>query len=420
MTVELTDKDEALLSGELGPAAKTAMSILIRMARVYRAERMLDITGAHVDSTIYVGQAGLEFAERLADEGARVAVPTTLNVSGLDEEHWREWNVPNDWAQKAHRQMIAYQKMGAVPTWTCAPYQTEYAPKLGQQIAWGESNAIAFANSVLGARTERYPDMLDVCAALTGRVPAVGLHLEGNRRGEIVLDLTAIPPKLTERDDFYPVLGHLVGQLAKDQVPVLVGLDASPSENQLKSLGAAAATSGNVGLFHIVGVTPEAPTLDDALHGRTPKRRLEIELDALRRAREELSTATGESLDLVILGSPHFALDEFRRLAPLVRGKTRHTDLQFLVTTSRIMRDLADAAGLLEPLTRFGARLTVDTCILATPMLPENVKTLMTNSAKYALYSPGMLGVHVAYGSLEDCVESAVTGKVVRRPSVWD
>ncbi len=423
MTIELTEKDEALLAGELGPAAKLAMSILVRMADVYRAERMLDITGAHVDATIYVGDAGLEFAERLAAANAQVVVPTTLNVSGVDEEHWQEWDVPADWAEKAHRQMLAYQKMGTLPTWTCAPYQTEHAPKLGQQIAWGESNAIVFANSVLGARTERYPDMLDICAALTGRVPAVGLHLDEHRAGDLVLDLGSIPEIFVERDDFYPVLGHVVGQVAGDEVPVLVGLAASPNENQLKALGAAAASSGGVGLFHIVGVTPEAPTLEDALHGRPPKQRLDVSIGALRRARRELTSTAGESLELVVLGSPHFSLDEFRQLAALLEelgGKTCHPDVTVLVTTSRIMRELADAAGLIEPLTRFGGRLTVDTCILATPMLSKRYQTLMTNSGKYALYSPGLLGMTVAFGSLEDCVASALAGKVVRLPSPWD
>ena len=425
MSLELAERDNALLAGELGPAAKMAMSILVRMADVYRAERMLDITGAHVDSTIYVGYAGLEFAERLAGTGGQVVVPTTLNVSGLDEEHWQEWDVPAEWAEKAHRQMLAYQKMGTLPTWTCAPYQTEHAPKLGQQIAWGESNAVVFANSVLGARTERYPDLLDICAALTGRVPASGLHLDENRGGQLVFDLARVPGSLAERDDFYPVLGHLVGQAAGDKVPVIVGLAASPNENQLKAMGAAASSSGGVGLFHVVGVTPEAPTLEDALLGKSPEEDLDISVGALRRARKELTTAIGETLELVILGSPHFSLDEFRQLAPLIEkkmseGKKRHPDVSFLVTTSRIMRQLADAAGLIEPLTRFGGRLTVDTCILATPMLSKSVRTLMTNSGKYALYSPGLLDVHVAYGSLEDCIESAVTGKVVRSPSPWD
>jgi len=418
--IQLSERDRALLEGDLGPAARMATSILVRMAEVVGAREMLDITRAHIDATIYVGDAGLEFAERVASLGGRVVVPSTLNVSGLDEHHWKEWSVPEDWAAKAHRQMIAYQKMGTIPIWTCAPYQTEYAPKLGEQIAWGESNAIVFANSVLGARTERYPDYLDIAAAIAGRVPAVGLHLEENRRGQLVFDLRSIPQAIASRDDFYPVLGHLVGKLADERIPVLANLNARPTEDQLKALGAAASSSGSVALFHVVGVTPEAPTLNAALHGRSPEETLEVAMDDLKAARRELQTATGEELDLVVLGSPHFSFEELKRLAPLLEGRERHPRVTFLVTTSRGMRDLAAAAGLLRTLEEFGGRVTVDTCILATPMLPKSVRRLMTNSGKYALYSPGLLGVEVAYGSLEDCVSSAVTGRVTREPSPWD
>jgi predicted aconitase len=397
-----------------------AMSILVRMAGVARAREMLDITRAHIDATIYVGDAGLEFAERLASLGGRVAVPSTLNVSGLDEHHWKEWSVPADWAEKAHRQMVAYQKMGTIPIWTCAPYQTEHAPRFGEQIAWGESNAIVFANSVLGARTERYPDYLDIAAAIAGRVPAVGLHLEENRGGQLVFDLRSIPEAIAARDDFYPILGHYVGKTAAERIPVLAHLEARASADQLKALGAAAASSGSVALFHIVGVTPEAPTLEAALHGRSPEETVAVGLADLKAARRELQTATGEELDLVVLGSPHFSFEEIKRLAPLLEGRERHPRVTFLVTTSRIMRDLAASAGLLRTLEAFGGRVTVDTCILATPMLPKTVRRLMTNSGKYALYSPGLLGVEVAYGSLEDCVSSAVAGRVVREPSPWE
>jgi hypothetical protein len=418
--MRLSERDRALLGGELGPGARMAATILARMAEVVGAREMLDITRAHIDATIYVGDAGLELAERLASLGARVAVPSTVNVSGLDEHHWKEWAVPADWAEKAYRQMAAYQNMGTIPIWTCAPYQTEHRPQLGEQIAWGESNAVAFANSVLGARTERYPDYLDIAAAIAGRVPAVGLHLEENRRGRIVFDLTAVPEPIASRDDFYPVLGHHVGKIAGERVPVLANLCARPTEDQLKALAAAASSSGSVALFHVVGVTPEAPTLEAALHQRPAEDTVAVTLDDLRRARRELETATGEELDLVVLGSPHFSFEEMKRLAPLLEGRERHPRVTFLVTTSRILRDLAEAAGLLRSLEAFGGRITVDTCILATPMLPKSVRRLMTNSGKYALYSPGLLGVEVAYGSLEDCVSSAVAGKVVRSPSPWD
>src|ERR687888_579223 len=254
----LSDLDQQILDGRRGPATQLAMSILVRMADVYGACELMDISQAHIDSTIYLGDATLEFAERLASLGARVAVPTSLNVSGVDECGWKEWAVSHEWAAKAARQMLAYERMGAVPTWTCAPYQTTMRPVFGQQIAWGESNAIAFANSVIGARTERYPDLLDICCAITGRVPAVGLHLEANRAGQLLLRLADVPPALQQDDQFFPVLGHLVGKLAGDLIPVIAGVCVSPSEDALKGFAAAVASSGRVALFHIVGVTPEA------------------------------------------------------------------------------------------------------------------------------------------------------------------
>ena len=396
-----------------------AMSIIVRMAEIQGAAGLLDISQAHIDSTIYMGEAGLEFAERLAALGAKVAVPSSLNVSGLDECHWREWPVPVDWAAKAQRQMIAYHSMGCVPTWTCAPYQTAMAPKFGQQIAWGESNAIVFANSVIGARTERYPDLLDICAAITARVPAVGLHLTENRAGQLLIRLQDVPLAVQQDDSFYCVLGILLGRLAGHRIPVIDGLDATPSEDQLKALGAAAASSGAVALFHIAGVTPEAPTFKAAFHGREPVEEHAVTLARLQQIRGELTTAVGTKLDMVVLGSPHFSIAEFRQLAPLVRGKRRHPEVQFLVTTSRNMSALAAEAGIAAELEEFGARLTVDTCILATPMLPKSVQVLMTNSAKYAYYAPGLLSTRVVFGSMADCVASAVEGRVVRDESLW-
>ena len=418
MTLTLSPYDRALLAGEHGPAAQLAMSILVRMAEVWGATELMDITGAHIDSTIYIGEAGLEYAERLASLGARVAVPTTLNVSGLDEAHWQEWPVPADWAEKSYRQMVAYQSMGAVPTWTCAPYQTEWKPSFGQQVAWGESNAIVFANSVLGARTERYPDLLDICCAITGRVPAAGLHLTENRAGQLLFRLVDVPLAVQQDDTFYPVFGHLLGKVAGDRIPVVDGLRVQPAEDQLKALGAAAASSGAVALFHIVGVTPEAPTLEAAFQGRQPAQVVDVTMDTLRQARRELTTAEGDRLDMVVLGSPHFSLAEFRQLAPLLADQHTHPSVQFLVTSSRGMVLLARQAGYLDALERFGGKVTVDTCILASPMLPPEVKLLMTNSAKYAYYAPGLLGTRITFGSLADCVRSAVAGRVVRDEAV--
>ncbi len=420
MDLKLSDYDRALLAGEHGPAARMAMSILARMLPVYGTDRLLDVTAAHIDSALYQGEATLEYAERLARLGARVVVPTTLNVSGVDEHGWQAWAVPPPHAAKAHRQMVAYQSMGCVPTWTCAPYQVAPRPRFGQQIAWGESSAIVFANSVLGARTERYPDLLDICAAVTGRAPAAGLHLDEHRAGHLLFRLAGVPRALQQDDGFYPVLGHLVGQVAQARNPVLVGLGVAPQEDQLKALGAAMASSGAVALFHLVGVTPEAPTLEAAFHGRIPSEVIDVTMDDLRAARRALSTADGARLDLVVLGSPHFSLAEFRKLAPLLEGRQRHPDVRFLVTSSRGVRLLAQQAGLLDALERFGGTVTVDTCILTTPMLPREIEVLMTNSAKYAYYAPGLLRTQMVFGSLEDCVRSAVAGRVERDETLWN
>ncbi len=270
--------------------------------------------------------------------------------------------------------------------------------------------------------------MLDICCAITGRVPAYGLHLTENRAGEILMRLIDIPLPVQRDDSFYPVLGHLIGKLAQDRIPVIDGLAVQPTEDQLKALGAAAASSGTVALFHIVGVTPEAPTRDAAFQGRAPAQTINVTIGALRAARRELtthaeiagsSTADGDQLDMVVLGSPHFSLAEFKQLAPLVAGKRVHPRVQFLVTSSRAMTLLAKQAGYLDALEAFGGKVTVDTCILASPMLPPEIKTLMTNSGKYAYYAPGMLNTRVTFGSLADCVRSAVEGRVVRDESLW-
>ncbi len=419
MSLELTDADCALLDGKGGLAKQTAMSIVAQMAEVQGASGLLEITQAHIDATVYVGDAGLEFAERLAAQGAKVAVPSTLNVGALDEHHWREWAVPPEWAAKALRQMQAYESMGTTPTWTCAPYQTSHRPKFGEHIAWGESNAISFANSVIGARTERYADMFDICCALTGRAPAAGLHLTANRAGRLLLRLVAVPHELQRDDSFFTVLGYVMGRTVGNRIPVVEGMLAEPDEDQLKALAATAASSGGVSMFHVIGVTPEAPTHEAAFHGRHPEKTLEITMDELRRARSELTSTEGTHLDMVVLGSPHLSIGEIKRLLPMVEGKRAHSEVQFLVTTSRAVAHLAERSGAMERLRAFGAKVTVDTCILATPMLPEDVRVLMTNAGKFAYYSPGLLSREVVFGGMDDCVRSAIAGRVVVEDRLW-
>ncbi len=252
------------------------MRLIVRAAEVLEADRLIPITGAHVDSCLYHGQATLDFVDRLVDGGATVRVPTTLNVGAVDLLHPELWRGDPDLGAQGRRLMDRYRALGCRPTFTCAPYQLADArPGLGEQVAWGESNAIAFANSVLGARTNRYGDFMDVAAAITGRVPDAGLHRTDERRARVVLSLgDDVPPALLDEDSLYPVLGIVIGRLAGARVPAVVGLPPGVGEDRLKALGAAAASSGSVALFHVVGSTPEAATLADALQGTAPEEEL--------------------------------------------------------------------------------------------------------------------------------------------------
>jgi hypothetical protein len=231
--------------------------------------------------------------------------------------------------------------------------------------------------------------------------------------------LKDIPEHVQASDTFFPVLGHWMGKTVGEKIPVLLDMAVEPGEDQLKSLGAAAASSGSVGLYHIVGVTPEAKTVKMAFKSRKPERIIELTMADLRAAWNELTTSEGAGLDMVVLGSPHFSLQEFARLAPLLEGRQKHPDVEFLVTSSRAMTALAEKGGHLQSLKDFGASVTLDTCILTTPMLSPEIKTIMTNSPKYAYYAPGLLNTEVVFGSLEDCVRSAVAGKVSREDALW-
>ena len=417
--IDLTEYDRALLSGNEGDAARLAMQVLLRMADVAGAKRFIDITCAHIDSCLYHGQAGLDFATRLADGGARVRVPATLNVSSLDLLHPHLYRGDGETAAAARRLMDTYVAMGCTPTWTCAPYQLQQRPAYGEHIAWAESNAIVFANSVLGARTDRYGDFIDICAAITGRVPDAGLHRTENRRGRIVFSLNGLEPRLRESDVLLPVLGHLVGSIAGRLIPVLDGL--SPGfcdEDRLKAFGAAAASSGAVALFHVVGVTPEAPSLAAALHGIPADRTIVVTAEMLHSARDELTTAAG-ALAAVSLGTPHFSLTEFERLMPLIETLRIATGLDFYISTGRDVLAQVRARGWLGIIERAGITIVTDTCTYITPILRHRHGTVMTNSAKWAYYAPGNLGIDVAFGSLAECIRSAELGRVWRDDTLW-
>ena len=421
MAVKLSTRDEQLLNGQHGRAAQMAMRILVRMAEVQGAAEMMDVSQAHIDGCGLLSETGLEFAETLAAKGGKVSIPTTLNMGPLDLQNWRQFGVNEDFAAKAIRQAKAYTDMGCIPTWTCAPYQGYLTPRFGRQIAWGESNAICYANSVLGAGTNRYGDFIDICAAITGRVPKCGLHLKENRKGQILLKLIDIDPVIMHSNAFYAILGHLVGSLAEDKIPVIEGLPVDVSSDQLKAFCAAAASSGELALFHAVGVTPEANSLEQAFQGDKPQRVIDIHLSDLQHSEADLSTAReGDKLDLVVLGCPHFSFDEFRELARLIqvkteKGKTLHPDVKFIVISCQTSYALLQRSEFLDLLTNFGVNITLDTCVFHTPMVSSETKVVMTNSGKCAYYAPGQLGVQVAFGSMTECVDSAVEGCVCRK-----
>ena len=419
MTLRLSDRDRALVEGDHGPAAATAMRIITRLAEANRASRLIDVTSAHIDSCLYHGDAGLDFAERLVDEGGRVGVPTSLNVATLDLLHPELFHGEAKLAERGRRLMAAYVAMGCAPTWTCAPYQLEARPGLGEHVAWAESNAIVFANSVLGARTDRYGDFIDICAALTGRVPDAGLHRDEHRRAWSVFRLEGLSDRLLTSEMIYPVLGHLIGQETGVFIPAITGLSPDASEDDLKALGAAAASSGGVAMFHAVGITPEASTLTEATGGTEPRLDVAIGGNELRRARDELTTRSHGPLTAISVGTPHFSVAEFKRLAMLAGGTTVHAEVEFYVNTGREMLAEAAAAGYLDPIRRAGIEIVTDTCAYVTPILRRHQGIIMTNSGKVAYYAPGNLGVDVAFGSLADCVASAQAGRIVRDESLW-
>jgi predicted aconitase/predicted aconitase with swiveling domain len=418
-TVQLTERDAAMLAGEMGAATQMAMRILVTMAGVYGALRLLDIESAHIDGCLYHGYSGLEFAERLVSGGARVVVPTTLNVGAMDLLHPEMFRGEAQVGQWATRMMEAYQAMGCRPTFTCAPYQALHRPAQGAQIAWAESNAIVFANSVLGARTNRYGDFIDICCAITGRAPDVGLHRAENRRGQLLFRLSDIPARLLGEDVLLPVLGYWLGMQTGTKIPVIDGLLPETTEDQLKALGAAAASSGGVALFHAVGVTPEAPTLDAAFQGRPPEAVVDVTLDDLRGALGVLSTAPDGPIDVVALGSPHFSLDEFARLLPLVEAHPPRPEVEFIVCTHRLALAALQQRGWLARLRAAGVQVIVDTCVVVTPIVRARGGVLMTNSGKFAHYSPGNIGLQVVYGSLAECVRSGAAGVVWRDAGLW-
>ncbi|EUB75329.1 protein of unknown function DUF521 [Pseudomonas sp. GM41(2012)] len=417
--IELTGHDQALLDGEHGKAAQVAMQIVLRMAELQGARLLVDVTQAHIDGCIYTGPASLRFAEQLVQWGAKVRVPTTLNSISVDQRRWRELGIDPALGVPASALGDAYMAMGAQLSFTCAPYLLDSAPKAGEQIVWAESNAVVYANSVLGARTLKYPDYLDICIALTGRAPLIGCHLDAQRKARLQIEL----PILSELDDaFYPLLGYHIGALAGSRIPLVLGLEQSkPSLDDLKAFGAAFATTSAAPLFHIAGVTPEALDPTQVLEADAEVPVEKIRLKDLLLSWRELNSARDNRVDVVSLGNPHFSLSEFAHLARLCRGRHKHPEVVLAITCGRAVLEQAREAGHIAVIEAFGATLVTDTCwcMLGEPVIPLAAKTLMTNSGKYAHYAPGLVGRKVHFANLAECVDAACSATASGRLPAW-
>lgn len=412
-TLNLSPSDQAMLAGQEGEAVTQSMRIVCAMAANQRAERLIDVAQGHIDGCIYASPANLVFAERMADLGGKVRIPTTMNAISVDRQNWRAQGVQPDFGVPAQQLADAYVRMGCHPSFTCAPYLLDTAPEAGEVIGWSESNAVIFANSVLGARTAKHPDFLDLCIALTGRAPLAGVYLDEARKTRRIIDVD-LPERID--DSFWPLVGYLAGKCAPDRIPLLRGLaGARPSRDDLKALCAAFGTTSASPMLHIESVTPEA---DRA--ARPDADRVAITRDDLCAAWVHLNGGP-PAVDLVAIGSPHASVQECRDLAEGLAGRQRHPLTQIIVTAGCAVIRQVEAEGVLTRLKACGVMVVPDICwcSISEPVFPPGARTVMTNSGKYAHYGPGLSGRAVRLGSLADCITAALTGRSDPRQPAW-
>ncbi|NIN66489.1 MAG: DUF521 domain-containing protein [Anaerolineae bacterium] len=400
--MRLTPEEEALLAGDQGTAVRKAMEIVVALGRIYEAEELVPVTSVQVAGVGYsnLGDAGLQFIREWADSGARVKVPATLNPAGMDLNAWRELGIPEEYARRQLEIIEAYGTMGIAPSCSCTPYLVGRTPSLGDHLAWSESSAVSYANSVLGARSNREGGPSALAAAITGRTARYGLHLEHNRLASHLIEVECALETVAD----FSALGYMVGQKVGSAVPYFrLKSHSKPELEQLKALGAAMAASGAVALYHIQGVTPEAQmgmTLADGA------RRIAIE--DLDEGYEALD-GSAQDIDLVWIGCPHASLIEIQEVAELLKGRKLATELW--ITTAREITSAARANGLAQMIASCGGKLVADACIIGAPVREMGFRTLATNSAKGAFYLQSHLGLEVRFGSLSRCVEAALTGR---------
>ena len=398
--MNLSDHELALLDGRGGRAARKAMEILVALGRIYGAERLVPVASVQVSGVSFhnLGDAGLEWIEDMALDG-RAAAIATLNPAGMDLEAWREQGIDESFARAQLRIVDAYRRMGIAASCTCTPYLVGNLPAPGEHVAWSESSAVTFANTVLGARTNREGGPSALAAALTGRTPAYGLHLDVDRRPTLEVRLGARPEGWDT--SWWGALGCALGRLAQGRVAIVRDPPGRPDVAELKSFCAAVVTSGGSPLVHIEGITPEA--------GRFPSPDESVELTAthVRDAFEEL-TDPGDEIDIVCLGCPHASLGELARIAQGLEG--RQVRVTTWVCTARSTAALAREIGLTAAIEAAGGRVVCDTCFVVAP-LAGRFRAVATDSAKGCFYARGHNRLAVRLGSLDRCLDAAVRGR---------
>jgi len=402
--MELTRYEQEMLDGRHGEAKKFAMTILTKLGNIYGADRFVEVVSAQIMAHYgSLHDAGLELAEKFVALGGKFCIPTTEDPLSICSRHWRDLGIDETYAEKQHRLRQAVLELGAQPAWTCTPYFIGNLPRCGQNVSWAESSAVSFANSVLGARTNRTPAGLNYCAALTGRMPRIGLYRKENRRGQVLVKLE-VGDSLTSLD--YNSIGYLIGKMVGNKIPVIEGLPEATNADGLKYLGAAAASSGVVALYHAPGITPEA-TFQDPFGGGSPQATFTIDTDDLVRARNELTTMHGDP-DLGVVGCPHYSVPEMQKLADLLQGQKLKPGKQLWVYTSPSVYRLAKDMGCIDKITAAGALVLDGNCLVISPLGKSRPRIIITDSAKAAYYLPSEHGVQIVYTETENLVQSLV------------
>jgi predicted aconitase len=389
--MELTREEEGILGGREGETRQRMMELLVGLGRVFSASRLIPVASAQVSGASYktIGRWGLAWLESL---DARVTVPTILNPVGMDRARWRETGIPPDFAENQEKVLEVYRRLGVLLACTCTPYEI-FPTRFGEHLAWAESSAVIFANSVIGARTNREGGPGALAAAIIGKTPCYGLHLDRNRAPQLVIRVEGFGG-IGPRPDPYGALGFLAGKIAGNRIPFLRGIRPGPTD--MKALGAAMAASGAVALFHVEGITPEAGRwLPDT--GR---------LEAFTLTSAEVGDLLKEmEVEAVALGCPHCSTEELAGIARLLKGKRVKKPL-FVFSSRHVMEA---NRSLVEEIEVSGARVYADTCMVVSPMM-ESYASVMVDSGKAFAYVPSMCGAMVRIGTREECVAEA-TGK---------